>query len=164
MIHRSPDPDVEIPDTDVTSFVLEHAGERGEKPALIDGPSGRALSYAALSEGVRALAAGLAGRGDGAGDVVAVHMPNLPEYAIAFHGIAAAGGKCTTVNPLYTANELAHQLEDSGARILLTVPPFLDAAREAAERAGIQEVAVVGEADGATPFGELLGDPSAAPT
>jgi len=164
MIHRSPDPDVEIPDTDVTSFVLEHAGERGEKPALIDGPSGRALSYAALSEGVRALAAGLAGRGFGAGDVLAVHMPNLPEYAIALHGIAAAGGKCTTVNPLYTANELAHQLEDSGARILLTVPPFLDAAREAAERAGIQEVAVVGEADGATPFGELLGDPSAAPS
>ena len=42
-------------------------------------------------------------------------MPNLPEYAIAFHGAASAGGSCTTVNPLYTANELAHQLEDSGA-------------------------------------------------
>ena len=65
---------------------------------------------------MRALAAGLAERGFGPGDVLAVYMPNVPEYAIAFHGAAAAGGKTTTVNPLYTANELAHQLEDSGAR------------------------------------------------
>ena len=91
-------------------------------------------------------------------------MPNVPEYAVAFHGAASAGGRCTTVNPLYTANELAHQLEDSGARMLVTVPPFLEAAREAAERAGIgDEVYVLGEAEGATPFTDLLGDPAAAP-
>jgi acyl-CoA synthetase (AMP-forming)/AMP-acid ligase II len=95
--------------------------------------------------------------------VLAVYMPNLPEYAVAFHGAAAAGGLCTTVNPLYTATELALQLDDSGARILLTVPPFLDAAREAASRAGIDQVAAVGEASGATSFENLLGDPEAAP-
>ena len=154
---------VEIPDTDVTSFVLEHAGERAGKPALIDGPSGRTLTYGELANGVRALAAGLAARGFGKGDVLAVYMPNLPEYAIAFHGTASAGGRCTTVNPLYTANELTHQLEDSGAKFLLTVPPFLDAAREAAERAGIEQVFVVGEGEGSTPFAELLGDPADAP-
>lgn len=163
VIHRSPDPDVAIPDADVTSFVLEHAAQRGRKPALIDGPTGRTLTYAELSDGVRALAAGLAARGFGAGDVLAVFMPNLPEYALALHGAASAGGRCTTVNPLYKAGELAHQLEDSGAAILLTVPPFLDVAREAAERAGVEEVAVVGEASGATPFADLLGDPATAP-
>jgi acyl-CoA synthetase (AMP-forming)/AMP-acid ligase II len=164
VIHRSPEPDVEVPQTDVTSFVLERAEELGEKPALIDGPSGRELSYAALADAVRALASGLAARGFDKGDVLAVYMPNLPEYAVAFHGAASAGGKCTTVNPLYTANELAYQLTDSAAKMVLTVPPFLDAAREAAERAGVDDVFVLGEADGATPFDELLGDPANAPS
>jgi acyl-CoA synthetase (AMP-forming)/AMP-acid ligase II len=164
MIHRGPYEDVEIPDSDVTSFVLERAGEYGDKPALIDGPSGRTVTYNQLEQGIRALAAGLAARGFGKGDVLGVYMPNLPEYAIAFHGAASAGGMCMTVNPLYTADELAHQLSDSGARFLLTVPPFLDVAREAAERAGTEEVFVVGEADGATPFAELFGDPAEAPT
>jgi acyl-CoA synthetase (AMP-forming)/AMP-acid ligase II len=156
-------PKLEIPDIDVTSFVLEHAGERGDKPALIDGPTGRTVTYAELAGGVRALAAGLASRGFGKGDVLAVHMPNLPEYAIVFHGVASAGGKCTTVNPLYTAGELAHQLSDSGAKILVTVPPFIDVANEAAAQAGMDDVFVIGEAEGAAPFTELLGDPAEAP-
>ena len=156
--------EIEIPTSDVTSFVLEHAAERADKPALIDGPSGRMLSYGELAEGIAALAAGLAGRGFGKGDVLAVYMPNVPEYAVAFHGAATAGGKCTTANPLYTANELAHQLSDSSARMVITVPPFLDAALEAAERAGIaDQVYVLGEAEGASRFADLLGDPAAAP-
>jgi acyl-CoA synthetase (AMP-forming)/AMP-acid ligase II len=162
-LQSTPDTEVEIPDTDVTSFVLERAEERAEEPALIDGPTGRTVTYGDLARGVRALSAGLASHGFAKGDVLAVYMPNLPEYAIVFHGVASAGGKCTTVNPLYTANELAHQLQDSGAKLLVTVPPFLDAATEAAERAGVEEVFVVGEAAGATPFTELLGDPDDAP-
>jgi acyl-CoA synthetase (AMP-forming)/AMP-acid ligase II len=162
MIHRSPEPEVAIPDTDVTSFVLERAAEWGAKPALIDGPSGRSLTYGELASSVRRLAAGLAARGFGRGDVLAVYMPNLPEYAVAFHGVASAGGMCTTINPLYTANELAHQLEDSGARLLLTVPAFLEAAKEAAAKAGVEEVVVVGEGD-ATSFSDLLGDEGSAP-
>ncbi len=158
MIHRSPDTDVEIPDADVTSFVLEHAAKRGDKPALIDGPSGRVLTYAGLATGARRFAARLAERGFGNGDTLAVYMPNLPEYAVVFHGAASAGGRCTTVNPLYTAAELGAQLTDSGARIVLTVPPLLEAAREAADSAGVEEIAVVGEAEGATPLGDSLGD------
>jgi acyl-CoA synthetase (AMP-forming)/AMP-acid ligase II len=163
-IYRSGDPEVDVADVDVTSFVLEGAAGRGDRPALIDGPTGRELTYAGLAEGTAALAAGLAERGFGSADVLGVFMPNLPEYAIAFHGAASAGGMCTTMNPLYTANEVAHQLTDSGARMLLTVPAFLDTAREAAGRAGVEDLFVVGEADGATPLGEVLGDPSAAPS
>jgi acyl-CoA synthetase (AMP-forming)/AMP-acid ligase II len=139
--------------------VLERAGEYGDRPALVDGPSGRELTFAALSEKVRSLAAGLAQRGFGKGDVLGVFMPNLPEYAVAFHGAASAGGMCSTVNPLYTASELAHQMNDSGARFLLTVPPFLDTALEAAAGSGVEEVFVVGESS----FDDLLGDPAGAP-
>ena len=110
------------PDTDVTSFVLERAQELGDKPALIDGPTGRAVTYSELDQATRALAAGLAERGFGRGDCLCVYMPNLPEYAIAFHGVARAGGKASTANPLYTARELQHQLEDSGSKYLLTIP------------------------------------------
>jgi acyl-CoA synthetase (AMP-forming)/AMP-acid ligase II len=88
--------------------------------------------------------------------VVAIYMPNLPEYALVFHGVCSAGAVNTTVNPLYTAGELAFQLRDSGARMLVTVPPFLDAAREAAEEVGGIELAVAGEAEGATPLTELI--------
>jgi acyl-CoA synthetase (AMP-forming)/AMP-acid ligase II len=163
MTAGSADTAVQIPATDVTSFVLANAPDRGDKAALIDGPTGRELSYADLAQSVRALAAGLAARGFAKGDALAIYLPNLPEYAIAFHGAAAAGGCATTVNPLYTATELAHQLRDSKAKLLITVAPFLDAAREAADEVGVTDVFVVGEADGAASFSELLDDPDAAP-
>jgi acyl-CoA synthetase (AMP-forming)/AMP-acid ligase II len=163
-IISSPYPDVEIPDVPLHQFVLANAGRMAEEPALIDGPSGRTLTFGQLAGGVQRAAAGLAARGFGKGDVLAIYSPNLPEYALAFYGTAAAGGAATTINPLYTVDELAFQLQDAGARFLVTVPPFLDRAREAAARTGVDEVFVFGEAEGATPFASLLaagGQPSA---
>jgi len=160
---RSPHSDVVIPDVALTSFVLEGASELGDKPALIDGPSGRALTYGQLARAARAAASGLAARGLQKGDVFGIFMPNLPEFAVAFHGVASAGGVVTTINSLYTADEVAFQLKDSGARFLLTVPPFLDRALDAAGRTGIEEVFVLGEAEGATPFASLLTSDRAAP-
>ncbi len=156
MIFRSAHPDVTIPSVTVQDYVLRHAQRLANKPALIDGPSGRLLTYAQLAGGIRACAAGLAARGFKKGDVFAIYCPNLPEYAVAFLGVSTAGGINTTVNPLYTADELALQLNDCKARFLLTVPPFLAKAREAAAKSRIEEVFVLGEAEGATPFAALL--------
>ena len=162
MIHASPHASVEVPETDVTSHVVEGV-PKADRPQLIDGPSGREVTGAELHQAIRGLAAGLAERGIGKGDVVGLYLPNLPEYAICFHGVCSAGAVNTTANPLYTARELAYQLTDSGARMLITVGPFLETAREAAAEAGIDEVYAIGDADGARPFAELLGDPEAAP-
>lgn len=156
MIYRSPLPDVDIPDVSLPDFVMQGFSARAEKPALIDGPSGRTLTYGELAGGIRKVAGGLAARGFAKGDVVAIYSPNLPEYALAFFGTALAGGVNTTVNPLYTAHELKHQLKDAGARLLVTVPPFLDKAREAAEGTSVEEIFVFGEAQGAMPFRTLL--------
>jgi acyl-CoA synthetase (AMP-forming)/AMP-acid ligase II len=153
---RSPIPDVEIPDVPLTDFVLGRAGGLGEKPALIDGPSGRTITYAQLAESVRAVAAGLAERGFGKGDVFAHYAPNLPEYAVAFHAVATVGGVNTTANPALTADELTRQLRDCGARLLVTVPDQLEKAAVAAQAAGVREVFVYGEADDATSFASLL--------
>jgi len=156
MIFKCTHPDVSIPSVPVHEYVLRHAERLASKPALIDGPSGRTLTYAQLAAGIGACAAGLAARGFKKGDVFAIYCPNLPEYAVAFFGVSAAGGINTTVNPLYTAAELANQLNDCKARFLLTVPPFLDKAQAAAANSHVEEIFVLGEAPGATPFAELL--------
>ncbi|MGW2525393.1 AMP-binding protein [Streptomyces sp. NPDC001617] len=160
---RSPHPDVEVPDLPLHELVLAGAVERGNRAAVIDGPTGRTLTYGQLAAGVRQMAAGLTARGFGKGDMFAVYSPNLPEYAVAFYGVSAAGGATTTVSPLHTVGELGAQLADAGARFLLTTPPLLDRAIEAASRSGVEDVFVFGEAKGATPFASLLADTGTAP-
>lgn len=156
MIVRSPDADIVVPEISLTEYVFRNAASRLDKPALIDGASGRTLTYGQLVGASRKVAAGLIQRGLRKGDVLALYSPNLPEYAVAFHGVVSAGGTVTTVNPLYTAHELTLQLQDSGAKFLLTVPPLLEKAQEAAQAVGIGEIFVFGEAEGATPFAALL--------
>ncbi len=70
-IFRGPYPDIEIPDVSLTRFVFERAGELGDKPAFVDGPTGRTLTYSGLSDAVRRAAAGLVSRGFQKGDVFA---------------------------------------------------------------------------------------------
>ena len=130
-------PDVEIPDLSLTDFVLAGAMGRGDRPALIDAHSGRTITYAQLAESVQAVAAGLADRGFGGGEVFAHYAPNLPEYAVAFHAIATVGGVNTTANPLLTADELATQLTDCGARLLVTMPELLQKAIAGAKRSSV---------------------------
>jgi len=152
----SPHADVEIPAVPVTSFVFAGAAGRAEKTALVDVPTGRSATYGELHEQVRRMAGGLAARGFGKGDTLAVFMPNTIEYAVAFHGTILTGGTVTTVNPVYNAEEVAFQLRDAGARFLVTVPQALDVAREAAGRVGLEEIFVAGEAEGISTLASLL--------
>jgi acyl-CoA synthetase (AMP-forming)/AMP-acid ligase II len=155
-IIRSPYPEVTIPEVSLPDFVFADAASRAARPALIDGPSGRTITYGELVERARLVAGGLAARGFQPGEVFAIYLPNLPEYAVAFYGVLLAGGTNTTISPLYTVEELVAQLTDAGASYLLTVPAFLDKALQAAGRSGVREVFVLGEAVGATPFAALL--------
>jgi acyl-CoA synthetase (AMP-forming)/AMP-acid ligase II len=156
MLFRGPEKDVAIPEVGLTAFVLQNAERLADKPALIDGPTGRALTYGQLAASVRRVAAGLHARGFGKGDVFGIFSPNVPEYAVAFHAVSLLGGISTTINPHYTSDELAHQLKDANARFLLTVPELMKVAVEAAHKAHVQEVFVLGEAEGATQFDALL--------
>jgi acyl-CoA synthetase (AMP-forming)/AMP-acid ligase II len=158
MIIKGPYPDVSIPKTALTPFVLHRTADLANKPALIDGPTGRSVSFKELADSISIAAYNLSQRGFKKGEVFGILSPNCPEYAIAFHAIATLGGIVTPINPLYTRNEIAHQLKDSGARFLVTVPGCSDKATEAAHDAGIEELFVFGEAPGATPFDSLLID------
>jgi acyl-CoA synthetase (AMP-forming)/AMP-acid ligase II len=158
MIIKSPYNDVVIPEIPFTTFVLHRARELGDKPALIDGPTGRTITYEQLDDSIRRVAANLSQRGFKKRDVFGILSPNIPEYAIIFHAVATLGGIVTPINPLYTDSEIAHQLKDARARFLVTVPAFLEKAREAANQAGIEELFVFGSAEGATPFDSLLAE------
>jgi acyl-CoA synthetase (AMP-forming)/AMP-acid ligase II len=145
MIFTSPYPDVDVPTIALSDFVLERSQDYGDKPALIDGPTGRTYTHAQAAQAIKAAAGALAARGLSRGDVVALFAPNSPEYAIAFHAVATIGGIVTTINPAYTVDELAFQLEHSGARAVFAGPEVLDRARAAAQRAGVADVDALGD-------------------
>ena len=158
MIFRSPFPDIEIPEISLPSFALQQAGRLASKPAMIDGITGQSITYGQLEILTRRLAIGLAERGFGRDDVLAIYSPNTIEYPVAIYGALAAGGMVTTINPLFTTNELAVQLADSRATYLIATPESLPAALEAAEATQVREVFTFGEAEGARPFDVLLAD------
>ena len=140
----------------VTQRLLAVAPSRGEHRALVGGSPGLACGYADLAATVQAAAAGLAWRGLQPSDVVGVYVPDAACYVLAAHAVRAAGGVPTPVAPVLTVPEMAGQLADCGARMLLTAPPFAAAALAAADRSWVRQVISFGEAPGATQFGPLL--------
>jgi len=165
-IHRSVRPDIVVPDVAVTPFVFARAGEYPDRRAFVDGATGRCLTYGALVDMIPRAAAGFALRGIERGGVVGIMAPNVPEYAVVFHGAVTAGGHTTTINPTYGADEVRYQLNDAGAQLLVTVGPCLEIAREAIDGTGVRSLIVIGDApddDGIEPFAALLDEPPREP-
>jgi acyl-CoA synthetase (AMP-forming)/AMP-acid ligase II len=148
-------------------MVTERAAEAGDRPALIDGPTGEVVTYGTLASRAERVAAGLAERGFGVGDVLALWAPNGQPWAGVALGAMAAGGTVTGINPAYTERELKVQLADSGASVVVTVPPLVSAALCAAPATGVREVIVLGpaegEAEGATSVLDLIGSDGTVP-
>ncbi len=149
MIFRSRYPPVDLPRVTLHDFVLGKAATLGDAPALIEGATGRVLTYSQLVEQTRRLAAGLSRGGIRQRDVVAIWSPNSPEYAVVFHAVSRLGAILTTVNPTYTVEELAYQLTDAGARMLITTSALLEKARAAIAEAGKPiDIITIDEVDG----------------
>lgn len=141
----------------VTQRLLAAAPSRGGHRALMGGPAVPAYGYADLAAIVRAAAAGLAWRGLQPRDVVGVYVPDAVCYVLAAHAIRAAGGVPSPVAAGLSVPEIAGQLADCGARMLLTAPPLAVAALAAADRSWVRQVISFGEAPDAIQFGALLG-------
>jgi acyl-CoA synthetase (AMP-forming)/AMP-acid ligase II len=156
MVWTSPYPPVEIGGTALHRMVLAAAARAGDRPALVDSATGTHVSYRLLAERIQGVAAGLAARGFAPGDVLALWAPNLPQWAGVALGAMAAGGTVTGASPAATEGELATQLADAGASVLVTVPSLVPAARAAAAAAGVRDLVVLGQAEGAVPILDLL--------
>ena len=118
------------------------------RPALVTAvaAAGRlftsSLSYARLHVLVERFAASLQRLRVQPGDRVAIALPNLPQFPIAFLGAARAGVIAVPFNPLYTAREMRHLLADSGARVVVTAAPFYDTVKQAQPGTGVERVIV----------------------
>jgi acyl-CoA synthetase (AMP-forming)/AMP-acid ligase II len=104
MIFGSRFPEPSIPGQHLPGFVLAAAADRPHPTALVDAVTGQRIRYGELREQVQGFAAGLPGLGVGKGDVVAILLPNLPEYPVVFLGTALAGAASNTLNPAYTGH------------------------------------------------------------
>lgn len=152
-IITSPFPDVAITDQTITERVFSNLVKRPDEVVLIDGPTGQSLTAAAFMLQVKRLAGGLGANGLGAGKTIALMAPNMPEYCVIFHGVAWAGGTITTLNPSYTSAEVAHQLADADADILITTADFFKTAKSGA---GGRQVIAIGTPEYEALFGAPL--------
>ena len=131
--------------------LLEEAFEthRDEEAYIL---MGKALTYGDLDRHSRAFAAYLQSLGLQQGDRVAIMMPNVLQYPIAMAGVIRAGLIAVNVNPLYTARELLHQLNDSGAKAIVILENFASVLEEVIAQTGVKHVVV-------TSVGAMLGFP-----
>ncbi|MFC4139636.1 MULTISPECIES: AMP-binding protein [unclassified Microbacterium] len=163
---RSPYPDLEIPNVSIYEYLFAGLDDTDlDRVAIVDGMSGAETTYRQLIAQIDLLAGALAARGVGVGSVVGILCPNIPAFATVFHGVLRSGATATTINSLYTAEEIANQLEDAGADWLFTVSPLLPGAQAAAERRGIpaERLIVLDGAEGHPSLRDLLAEGHPAP-
>jgi acyl-CoA synthetase (AMP-forming)/AMP-acid ligase II len=156
-VFTSPLPSVSVPASPLTPYILDRSARWADKAAFVDGATGGTMTYREFEAAVRGQAGGWLEAGLTKGEVVAVMAPNCPDYGVVFHAVALAGGVVTTVNPTYTAGEVHHQLVDSGATRLVTIPMFLETATAAIADSAVREVYVIGEAEGHASIASLVG-------
>lgn len=142
--------DVDIPDTDLYSFIfsLRKRSFPDDKIIYRDAVTDRFYTFTDVRNAALDFGKGLRSIWDWKkGDVLALFTPNCIDTPPVMWGVHWAGGIVSPANPGYTAEELAYQLRDSGARALVTQLPFLDVARAAAKEAGIamDKVILIGD-------------------
>jgi long-chain acyl-CoA synthetase len=113
---------------------------------------GTALSYSQVERLSRDFAAYLQGVGLERGDRVALMMPNILQYPIALFGVLRAGGTVVNCNPLYSPRELQHQLEDSGAQVVVIAENFASVLAQVIAGTSVRQVVT-------TQLGDMLGFP-----
>lgn len=136
--------------------LLDEATQKyGERPAIVF--EGQEITYAELADATARFAGGLQQRGIQPDDRVAVYLPNLPQFVIAIWGILKAGAVPTLMNPQLRAREIAYQLNDSGAKLLIGPLPLLSEMEKAVQEADHEvKIVTVGGESPHTRFRELL--------
>lgn len=147
--------DQQFPPLSLPDMFFRSAGRKGAA-ALLDF-MGRKYSYAETAQGVCRVARGLQALGVAKGDRIGLFLPNVPHYVAAYYGAMAAGATVVNFSPLYTVDELAHQVEDSGTTILFTLSAaaLLPTALKVLDGSALQRL-IVGSVAGALPTGKAL--------
>src|SRR5579872_2604209 len=108
---------------------------------------GTKITYAQFSQLAERFADALQRLGVKKGDRVAIALPNIPQYPIAFYGALRAGAIVVQTNPLYTEREMQYQLADSGARVVVLLDTFYPTVRAIRAQTVLEHVIVTSPAD-----------------
>jgi len=136
---------IAIPDQPLTWLLERTASRYPDRTALLY--SGSRLSYEELAHLAHRFAKALQGLGVRKGDRVAIALPDLPQFPIAFYGTLLAGAVVVPTNPLYTERELQHQLADAGARVLVMLDLFYPIVRAVRKQTALDHIIVTSPAE-----------------
>lgn len=131
---------IHYPDMLMPQALKESADKYPERTAILF--KGARISYAALDASVDRLAAALQQMGVTKGDRVALHLPNCPQFVLAYYATLRLGGIVVPCNPLYQAPEMLHQLNNSGAQVLFTLSNTYPLIRQLRGKTSLREVVV----------------------
>jgi|SRR5579883_481612 long-chain acyl-CoA synthetase len=149
---------VAIPDQPLTWFLEDTARRYPDFPAC--DYYGTTLTYAQLLQFAHRFARALEHLGVQKGDRVAISLPNIPQYPIAFYGALEAGAVVVPTNPLYTEGELQHQLVDAGAKIIVMLDMYYPNVRAIRAQTVLEHIILTSPADFLPPVLRVLYPPS----
>ena len=129
----------------IASILAEAAVRHADRTAVVNGPA--RITYAELWDEARRYATVLRAKGIGAGDKVALLLPNTEHFPLVYFAVLALGGVCVPVHALLKAEEIEYVLSDSGARALICAAPLLGEGAKGAELAGVPVFAVMDGGD-----------------
>jgi len=130
--------DIPVPNTTIPQTLTEAAKRFPDNPAFYF--QGRTLTYQQVEQLSNQFAHGLRQLGIGKGDRVALMMPNIPQFPIAFFGALKAGAIVTPINPLYKVYELNHQLATTKAKVLVALDLFAKVVEEGRQGTAVETV------------------------
>lgn len=132
------------PDEPAFAMLERAAATHPERLALVEAWSGQRLTFAEWDAQSDRLAGALAAAGVQPGEPVALYAFNGIPFAVAFFGILKAGGAVAAVNPLFTSREVAEQLVDVGARVIIAEAGLYATFQEARSYTQVQQAFVAG--------------------
>ncbi|WP_049971075.1 long-chain-fatty-acid--CoA ligase [Haladaptatus cibarius] len=141
----------------LAASVANTVSDHPDEPAIVT--DDQTLTYEELWAQISGFAGGLAERGIGEDDRVAIYLPNVPQFVVTFHGTLMAGGVVVPMNPQYRSREISHLLADSGAEVVVTLPDLVPFVEEVQDETAVEHVVTLGETDGDDIFfGDFLAE------
>lgn len=131
---------IEYPPVPLFYFLQAAARKYPQMPCTIF--KGAKITYKEMDEITDRLAAGLMDLGVKKGDRVGIFMPNLPQFVMAYFAILKAGAVVVATNPLYSAREIEHQLNDAGIEVILALSNYYNLIKQVQPKTKLRTVVV----------------------
>jgi long-chain acyl-CoA synthetase len=138
-------------------FVKRRAENEPDDPAMIFAAGKKSVSFGELLEAIKQLAVFLTRMGVNKGDRVCLLLPNTPHYVISHYAVLSIGAVVVQGNPIYTTRELTHQINDSGARGIISLTLLQDKVMEVKKETGLEFILLGNIADYMKPIIAFLG-------